>query len=394
MTRVYIVLAIYLLSPVLIVCAFQKWSLVRKVGTVLIAYAVGIIMALSGLVSFAPDTAEAAMFGKIQNWIMNIAVPLAIPLMLFNCDFKMWTKALPKTIYSLLGGILAMLIAVVSGYFVFRSQNIPQFPQVAAMMTGIYTGGTMNFNALGASLGVQGTTMAVVLAFEMVLTTPYILFIIAGGYKIFRKALPYEDETSGTAADAAHSAKVADVEDYSGMFRKKNVIGILCGLGLSLLFLVAGAGLSLLITGGLNELIVILTITTLAIIASFSKKVRQLPKTFETGMVLILLFSVVVASLFDIQSVNMSSLMIGGFVLYIMVVALLLHLLFCRLTKVSGDLFTVSQVALLCSPPFVPPVVGAMKNKKVLISGIAIGLVGYAVGTYLGVMIACLLSAF
>ena len=394
MTRVYIVLAIYLLSPVLIVCAFQKWSLVRKVGTVLIAYAVGIIMALSGLVSFAPDTAEAAMFGKIQNWIMNIAVPLAIPLMLFNCDFKMWTKALPKTIYSLLGGILAMLIAVVSGYFVFRSQNIPQFPQVAAMMTGIYTGGTMNFNALGASLGVQGTTMAVVLAFEMVLTTPYILFIIAGGYKIFRKALPYADETSGTAADAEYSAKVADVEDYSGMFRKKNVIGILCGSGLSLLFLGAGAGLSLLITGGLNELIVILTITTLAIIASFSKKVRQLPKTFETGMVLILLFSVVVASLFDIQSVNMSSLMIGGFVLYIMVVALLLHLLFCRLTKVSGDLFTVSQVALLCSPPFVPPVVGAMKNKKVLISGIAIGLVGYAVGTYLGVMIACLLSAF
>ncbi|MGM9830750.1 MAG: DUF819 family protein [Paludibacteraceae bacterium] len=393
MTRVYIVLAIYLLSPVLIVCAFQKWSLVRKVGTVLIAYAVGIIMALSGLVSFAPDTAEAAMFGKIQNWIMNIAVPLAIPLMLFNCDFKMWTKALPKTIYSLLGGILAMLIAVVSGFFVFRSQNIPQFPQVAAMMTGIYTGGTMNFNALGASLGVQGTTMAVVLAFEMVLTTPYILFIIAGGYKIFRKALPYADEASGTAADAEHSAKVADVEDYSGMFRKKNVIGILCGLGLSLLFLVAGAGLSLLITGGLNELVVILTITTLAIIASFSKKVRQLPKTFETGMVLILLFSVVVASLFDIQSVNMSSLMIGGFVLYIMVVALLLHLLFCRLTKVSGDLFTVSQVALLCSPPFVPPVVGAMKNKKVLISGIAIGLVGYAVGTYLGVMIACLLSA-
>lgn len=221
MTRVYIVLAIYLLSPVLIVCAFQKWSLVRKVGTVLIAYAVGIIMALSGLVSFAPDTAEAAMFGKIQNWIMNIAVPLAIPLMLFNCDFKMWTKALPKTIYSLLGGILAMLIAVVSGYFVFRSQNIPQFPQVAAMMTGIYTGGTMNFNALGASLGVQGTTMAVVLAFEMVLTTPYILFIIAGGYKIFRKALPYTDETSGTAADTEHSAKVADVEDYSGMFRKK-----------------------------------------------------------------------------------------------------------------------------------------------------------------------------
>ena len=59
---------------------------------------------------------------------------------------------------------------------------------------------------------------------------------------------------------------------------------------------------------------------------------------------------------------------------------------------VSGVLFCVSQIALLCSPPFVPPVVGAMKNKKVLISGIAIGLVGYAIGTYLGVLIAMLLK--
>ena len=33
-----------------------------------------------------------------------------------------------------------------------------------------------------------------------------------------------------------------------------------------------------------------------------------------------------------------------------------------------------------------------MKNKKVLISGIVIGLVGYAVGTYLGVAIAFLLK--
>ena len=64
---------------------------------------------------------------------------------------------------------------------------------------------------------------------------------------------------------------------------------------------------------------------------------------------------------------------------------------FCRIAHVSGDLFCVCQIALLCSPPFVPPVVGAMQNKKVLISGIVIGLVGYAIGTYLGVLIAFVL---
>ena len=61
--------------------------------------------------------------------------------------------------------------------------------------------------------------------------------------------------------------------------------------------------------------------------------------------------------------------------------------------KVSGDLFCVALVALLCSPPFVPPVVGAMGNKKVLISGIVIGLIGYAIGTYIGVALAYALTA-
>ena len=149
----------------------------------------------------------------------------------------------------------------------------------------------------------------------------------------------------------------------------------------------------MLITGKLNELVIILTITTLSIIASFSPKIRNIPKTFELGMFFILLFSVVVASQFDIQSLDSGSLGIGAFVLFIIVVATLLHLLFCRLFKVSGDLFGVALVALLCSPPFVPPVVGAMGNKKVLISGIVIGLIGYAIGTYLGVALAYGLGA-
>lgn len=382
-------IALYVLIPVGIIECFKRWGWMRKVGTVVAAYAIGILFALTGLVHFEPGTAAALSFSKLQSTLMSVTVPLAIPLMLFNCDFKLWTKALPKTLWSLVGGICAVLIAVVSGYFIFRTSEVPAFNKVAAMMTGIYTGGTMNFNALGASLGVDKTVMAIVLAFEMVLTTPYIFFIIGGGYRIFRKILPYQDVTRKGRTDA--EVETRDIEDYSGMFARRNVGGMFAGLGLSVLFLAVGAGLALLLTGTLNELVVILTITTLSIIASFFKWVRNLPKTFELGMFFILIFSVIVASLFDIHSVNGGSLMIGLFVLWVMLVAAGLHLLFCRIAKVSGDLFCVSQIALLCSPPFVPPVVGAMKNKKVLISGIVIGLVGYAVGTYLGVLIAFIL---
>ena len=390
MIRAYIIIALYILVPVAIIECFKRLKWMKKVGTVVAAYAVGIIFALTGFVHFETGTEAALAFGKLQSTIMSVAVPLAIPLMLFNCDFKLWTKALPKTIWSLVGGLTAVIVAVISGYFIFRTPDIPQFNKVAAMMTGIYTGGTMNFNALGASLGVDKTLMAIVLAFEMVLTTPYIFFIIGGGYKVFRKILPYEDITRKGRKDEEVETK--DVENYAGMFDRKNIGGMLAGLGLSVLFLAIGAGLALLLTGTLNELVVILTITTLSIIASFFKKVRELPKTFELGMFFILIFSVIVASLFDIHSVNGGSLMIGGFVAWVMIIAAGLHLLFCRIAHVSGDLFCVSQIALLCSPPFVPPVVGAMQNKKVLISGIVIGLVGYAIGTYLGVTIAFVLN--
>ena len=390
MVRVYLIIALYVLVPVLIIECFKRWTWMQKIGTVVAAYAIGIIFALTGFVHFEPETVEAVTFGKLQSTIMSIAVPLAIPLMLFNCDFKLWTKALPKTIWSLVGGILAVLVAVISGYFIFRNPEIPDFNKVAAMMTGIYTGGTMNFNALGASLGVDKTQMAIVLAFEMVLTTPYIFFIIGGGYKIFRKILPYQDVTRKGRTDEEVESK--DVENYRGMFAKENIGGMLTGLGLSLVILIFGAGVAFILTGTLNELVIILTITTLSIIASFFKKVRELPKTFELGMFFILIFSVIVASLFDIHSVNGGSLSIGLFVGWVMVVAAVVHLIFCRIAHVSGDLFCVSQIALLCSPPFVPPVVGAMKNKKVLISGIVIGLVGYAIGTYLGVAIALILN--
>lgn len=389
MVRAYVIMALYVLVPILIIEGFKRWKFIQKIGTVVLAYAVGIIAALCGAMNFE-NVEVAASFSRMQSMMMNVAVPLAIPLMLFNCDFKLWTKALPKTAWALLGGIIAVVVSVISGYFIFRN-HIPEPAKVSGMMTGIYTGGTMNFNALGASLGVDKSVMAIVLAFEMVITTPYIFFLLGGGYKVFRKILPYKDITHKGRTDE-EGVEANDVENYVGMFSKKNFIGMMKGLGLSFVFLAIGAGLALLITGTLNELVVILTITTLAIIASFFKPVRELPKTFELGMFFILIFSVIVASMFDVNSVNGGSLYVGGFVLWIMGMSLILHLIFCRVAKVSGDLFCVSQVALLCSPPFVPPVAGAMKNKKVLISGIVVGLVGYAIGTYIGALLAWILG--
>ena len=402
--RIIIAISIYLLFPIIIVSAFHKWKILQKIGTVILAYAVGIIMSLTGFVTFEPGTADAATFESIQKLIMNISVPIAIPLMLFNCDFKLWTRALPKTILALVGGIIAIAVAVISGFFIFRNTGVNDIENVSAMMTGIYTGGTMNFNALGAALGVDPTTITLVLTFQMLITFPLIMFITGGGYRLFRKILPFPDESTTISIDS--NIEDHGIENYGKMLNKKVFPKTMLGLLLSIGFLAIGAGLSLLLynlgvvgdkeagTGKLNELVIILTITTLSIIASFSKKIRELPKTFELGMIFILIFSIAVASQFNPYSIDISAISLGLFVLYIMLVSVIIHIIFCRFSKISGDLYTVAQVGLFCSPPFIPPVVGAMGNKKVLISGIVIGLIGYAIGTYMGVGIAYMLKLF
>jgi uncharacterized membrane protein len=99
--------------------------------------------------------------------------------------------------------------------------------------------------------------------------------------------------------------------------------------------------------------------------------------------------------MFDIHTLfSRESLNLLGMISFILVFSIALHLVFARIFKIEADLFTVSHIALLFSPPFVPPVAAAMNNRNVLVNGIIIGLIGYAVGTYLGVFMAWVLQLF
>jgi len=296
-----------------------------------------------------------------------------------------------KSFAALLGGVLSVVIAVFCGYMLFYDKGINEMWKVSGMLIGMYTGGTMNFAAIGQIVEVDPTVFTLVSTFEMVLSFLFLIFIIGGGYKLFRKLLPFHNEA--TTMDIVEDIDYS-FEKYKGMLKPKSFGKTFIGFLLSLGFLIIGAGLSMLITGKLNELVVIFTITSLAIAVSFIDKIRNLPKTFELGMYFINMFSVVIASKFDISSLNTNNLLLVGFIAFIILFSTILHIIFSRIFKVDGDLFTVAHVGLLYSPPFVPPVVGAMGNKKVLISGIVIGLVGYAIGTYLGVAVAEILRFF
>ena len=75
------------------------------------------------------------------------------------------------------------------------------------------------------------------------------------------------------------------------------------------------------------------------------------------------------------------------FLFFVIFVSLLLQVILSKLFKVDADLMIATSVALINSPPFVPIVVSAMNNKKVLVPGITVGIIGFALGNYLGFFI-------
>ena len=74
--------------------------------------------------------------------------------------------------------------------------------------------------------------------------------------------------------------------------------------------------------------------------------------------------------------------------------SLLIQLLMSKLMKIEADMMIVTSVSLINSPPFVPMMVSAMKNPKVLVPGITVGIIGFALGNYLGILAEQLFALF
>ena len=110
-------------------------------------------------------------------------------------------------------------------------------------------------------------------------------------------------------------------------------------------------------------------------------------------MYLIYIFSLAIASMADFSSLDL----VGGvnqlcFMLFAVFVSLAIHAIVCRLMRVDADSMVISSVAFINSPPFVPMVSAAMKNRNALVTGLAAGVAGYALGNHFGVLMEKLLS--
>ncbi len=112
-------------------------------------------------------------------------------------------------------------------------------------------------------------------------------------------------------------------------------------------------------------------------------------------MYFVLVFSFAFASMANLSKIfDIRFLGLFGYVLYAYFGSLILHILLSKLFRVNADDYLITTTAFIYSPPFVPVVAAALKNKEVIITGITVGIIGYIIGNYLGVGLGYFLKGF
>ena len=383
-------LLFYFTFPSLIIYLCRKSSVMNKIGEILLLYIVGIL--ISNLVVFPLGLGDSLK--GIQDGLTSVMILLAFPMILFGCDFKSWK--LKNAIIALCIGLVSVIVVDVIGFYIFND-NQTGFEKIAGLLVGVYTGGTPNLASLKIALDVDAETYIFVHTFDMIISFVYLVFLMSFGIKVFRLFLRQQDNKTTRQQECRDVTPVASEDNptpYSGIFSRKHFIKTLDALCLAILIIGVGMGVSLLISGKIdNMLILILTMTTLSIAASFLPFVRKMEKSYDAGMYLVLIFSLVVATMVDVTAIDYrAGANIIAYIAFVIFCSLVLSIILSKIFKIDSDTMVITSVALINSPLFVPMIAESMKNKKVIITGITVGVIGYAVGNYLGIIVSQLLK--
>lgn len=379
-----LIVLIFCLTPAGVIWLCRRVPLLGKLGPIMVLYAVGMIF---GNLPFIPSS-----IASVQDLLPNILIPLAIPMMLFGCTFSRNEMRLQVKIVA--SGFLSVAIAIAVGYMLF-GRHIEQGAEIGEIVTGMYTGGTLNAAALQAIFRVNSESYVLINSYDIIISFAYFVFLFSFGIRAFRRLFK-QGESTLSAEDKQEidrQIELSKQNPYSRLLSREGVRQMANVLGYTLAVAAVAGGVALLVPEGWFMVVFILLLTTLGVACSFIKRIRTLDVSYDAGMYLIYIFSMTIASMADFSSLDLA----GGinqfaFMVVAVFLSLALHAVMCRIMRVDADSMVISSVAFINSPPFVPMVSAAMRNKNALVTGLGAGIVGYAVGNHLGVLMAKLLS--
>ncbi|HMQ59830.1 MAG TPA: DUF819 family protein [Flavilitoribacter sp.] len=349
----------------------KKGWLPDWISPVVFCYAVGIAAGNLPGVTINTEVASAAMQASLL---------LALPLLLFPTDLLGQIRSAGKPLLAFGLCAAAGILSTALVAWAFR-HHLTDSWRLAGMLTGMYTGGTPNMQAIGIALGASENELIAVNAADIFGGGVYLVLLSSFLPRLLLKWLP-----AYRVAGVAEAAEIGDNPKFGAR-------DVLFSAGLAVLVVAGSVGLCLLFTGKLEDIaLIILCLTTLGLTLSFVPSVRNRPGSFETGEFLLLAFCVALGLQADFAAlietgqgiILFSCLALGG--------TIILHFLFCRGFGIDRDTCLIASTAGIYGPAFIGQVAAVIGNRRLVFNGIALGLLGYAVGNYLGISLGWLLK--
>ncbi|GAB5476168.1 MAG: DUF819 domain-containing protein [Maribacter sp.] len=349
-----------------------------------------LVAAIFVSVRVLPPASNSDLPVAVYDFIFTYFIPLAIPLLLFNVQLK---KILKETGSLLLPFGIGVVSVVLGAMVASLLLNLgPETYKVAATFVGTYTGGSVNFMAVATAMDfLESPLFASTITVDNIFTNVYIflLFLLPGLLWFARwfpsysekEAVKHVKNTKGTP----NTKKIPLMEQFAASL-------LITGL-----IYIASMLLSPILARTWNTTI---DLNILLITAIIILLVNILPKSFERysdtayelGMFLMYLFLAVIGASSNIADLFTALPGVLIFAAITLVVHLGICLLSARYFKISLQETLIASCACAAGPAVAAPMAVSFGMKKMVSPAIFIGLLGYVVGTFLGVGIGLLLK--
>ena len=378
--------------------AEQKWAWASKLSGAIVALLGALILTNLGIIP-----TNCVFFDDV---VWGYAVPMAIPMLLLSCDIRKIGRESGKILILFLIGSVGTAIGAVLGYQLLGG-HVENLAGVAAMMTGSYIGGTVNFAALSGAFEVPGDTVsAAVVADNLLMTIYFFVLIMIPSVKFFYNKFthPHIDEINTRGVDEEAKTQAAAYWGKKPISLKDIAINIaisviIVWVSTEIANIIANAvpkGQNVvldMVNGLFGNKYLILTTITMIIATIFAKPLEGLSGSQEIGTYLIYLFFFVVGAPASIKAIILNGLLLLLFCAIMVLINMIFCFVFGKVLKFDLEDCILASNACIGGPTTAAAMAISKGWVKLVGPIMLIGTLGYVIGTYFGTFIGQMLGA-
>lgn len=392
---IILALLVCLMFPAVLVVLGNRFRWVDKLGLVLLCFASGILLNTAAHSLGWTVITSIDRLVDIQTQLTEVSIALAIPLLVMSINLKVAVEHAGLTAKAMLAAFASILICTFALSLIFNG-HIESLWQVAGLAVGAYTGGGPNMAAINAAIEGDQVVFVRMTSYDIMLSALFLLFVLSVAKPIFKHVLPaYEHDPELNSKHAEHFEHLGEEgsESYAELVHLKSLRPLLKTFLAAAFIVGMSLAFSALLPASMRSSGTIILITSLGMAASFIPAVQRLTISFRLGMYLVLVFCFTMGSMTNLAILADIDIALFAYIGLMLICALLLHAAICHWLKVDVDTFLVTASAAIMSVPFIPVIVGSLRNQALLIPGFCAAIIGYVLGNYFGIAVAFGLKA-